>query len=204
MFKQQENKLFQSDDALSLEWDFIETKNIEVQEEKGIKIIVKINQETKMIVLNKSTLTLVYSLADLRRKIIQEFSIAKEMNLKIFIDNKRIMITNDLQLNHIQKMIGENNMEIQVIVEESKHCLLCMKSDCFHTAKLTADKKRKVENKSTVMINFLEPEKNLKNSSKKNTFHTKVSSSIKKRRIASPCNPNSKSDSHNLLIPFLN
>lgn len=207
MFKQQEeNKLFQSEDALSLEWDFIENNNKEiVEEEKGKNIIVKMNKESKMIVLNKSTLTLEYSLSDLKRKIVQEFIISKDKSLKIHFDNKKITINNDLQLNFILEKMNAtgNTMEIEVMLEVTKNCLLCMKSECYHTKNVqqqttTINKRKIVENK-TCTINFLEPEMNLNT---KNTFHSTVTSSIKKRRIASPCTQKLET-SKNLLIPFV-
>jgi len=196
MFNQQEFNLFQEGDALSLEWDFIENnKEIKVEEEKSAKIIVKMNQDTKMISLYKSTLTMEYSLAELKRKIIQEFRITKDMNLKIFFDRKRIMVTNDLVLKQILEFLKEKPMEIEVVLTESKHCLLCMSSDCYHTSKgQNAEKKRKIGKSG---INFLEPEKNM---NQEKSSHSSLSFSSKKRKTASSCTQILK-DSQDLLIP---
>jgi len=153
------------------------------------------NQDTKMISLYKSTLTMEYSLAELKRKIIQEFRITKDMNLKIFFDRKRIMVTNDLVLKQILEFLKEKPMEIEVVLTESKHCLLCMSSDCYHTSKgQNAEKKRKIGKSG---INFLEPEKNM---NQEKSSHSSLSFSSKKRKTASSCTQILK-DSQDLLIP---
>jgi len=201
--QQQESKLFQEKDALMMEWDFIECNVVDTrkEEEKCAKIVVKMENDTKIIYLPRSTLTLEYSISDLRKKIMQEFKISKEKTLRIFFDNKRIMITNDLALKHIIESLKDIPLEIEVCLTEVKHCILCMKSDCYHvsTNAQNAEKKRKtVECK--IGVNLLNP----KEREEDPTVNTK------KRRIASCGNSqnnqnnnkncNNLKSSHNLLL----
>lgn len=172
-----------------MEWDFIECNVQKNVEETCAKILVKMeNGESRTINLTKSTLTLEYSISDLRRKIIQEFKISKDKTLKIFFNNKRIMLTNDLALKQIIENLKGRTMEIDVCLTELKHCILCMKSDCYHlstNAQNTEKKRKNVDSKKE--INLLIP-----------NSHCTTSSSTKKRKVAT-CEPSLKS-SQNLLI----
>lgn len=188
LYRQQENKLFQEKDALMMEWDFIECNVQDKEDEICAKIVVKMDKETKIINLAKSTLTMEYSISDLKKKITQVFNISKDKNLNIFFNNKRIMITNDLILKQIIECTKDLSLELEVCLTQTKHCILCMRSDCHHlfTNAQSAEKKRKNED-SKKEINLLDPKGN-----------STSTSSSKKRRIAS-CSPGLKS-SQNLLI----
>lgn len=190
---QQENTLFQEKDALK-EWDFSCTMNDEENVEKCAKIFVKYDRCTKNINLPKSTLTMEYSIHDLIKIIRKEFKLSNHANMKIFYDNKTVMVNNDNVFQQILGCLNEKPMEIEIFISEShQHCLLCMKSNCYH---LSTQKKRK-EIDSKPKINLLEPELNYTIHPRDNS--STISACTKKRRIAS-CSQSLKS-SQNLLIP---
>jgi len=197
MFFEQENIFFQDEDALC-GWDFIsEEIKEEIEVESFAKIFVKMNKEIKIIHLYKSTLTLEYSISDLIKKIRKEFKLTNDKSLKLFYDN-RILVSNDLVLRQILDNLRQIPLELDVLVIDNKHCLLCMKSNCYHNSKvLNGEKKRKMENKSE--INFLEPE--ITNVHPKQNNST-ISFSAKKRRIS--CCSQSLKSSQKLLIPSNN
>jgi len=206
MFNQQQNNNnmkewdfnFQVEDELLMEWDFITVENIKniEKEEQYAKIIVQMNQETKMINLPKSTLNMEYRLSDLRKEIKQEFKLSNDTVLKIFFDKKRFLVTNDTMFKQILEFLGDKAMEIEVTTTENKHCILCMKSNCFHTSNVSqnAEKKRKIDCQPE--INILEP---VMTSQHPRDHRSTISLCSKKRRISS-CSKSLKS-SQNLLIP---
>jgi len=195
---QHQNILFQEEDALMKEWDFIEYSNNDEKkvEEKYAKIFVKKDQSTKMIQLHKSTLTMEYSINDLNRIIKQEFKLSNDVNIKIFFDKNRIMVTNDMVLKQILEYLNDKPMEIEIMLSENRHCILCMKSNCYHNTNTErSDKKRKTIDSKT-KINLLEPEVSILHPRENSS---PISACAKKRRIAS-CSQSLKS-SQNLLIP---
>jgi hypothetical protein len=200
MFKIQENRLFQEEDALSMEWNFIAEDNKEEmiqEEEKYAKIFVTLNNETKIINLPKSTLTLEYSMFDLKGIIKREFKLTNDKTLKIFFNNKSILVSNDLVLKQLLDLKLQIPLEIEVFLTENKHCILCMKSNCYHNSNVQqVDKKRKkLENR--LEINILEPE--LSYIQQPTEKCSSTISCTKKRRVVS-CTKNLGS-SQNLLIP---
>jgi len=196
---QQENILFQEKDALMKEWDFIEYFNNDEnkEEEKYAKIFVKKDQFTsKMINLPKSTLTMEYSINDLKKIIKQEFKFSNEVNIKIFFDKKRMMVTNDMVLKQIIEYLNDKPMEIEIELSENHHCILCMKSNCYHNTNTERSEKKRKNIDSKPKINLLEPELNILHPRENSS---PISACTKKRRIAS-CSQ-SLNSSQNLLIP---
>eukprot|EP01091_Cochliopodium_minus_P011147 TRINITY_DN309_c1_g1_i1.p1 TRINITY_DN309_c1_g1~~TRINITY_DN309_c1_g1_i1.p1 ORF type:complete len:206 (-),score=59.70 TRINITY_DN309_c1_g1_i1:254-871(-) len=192
---QQENTLFQEKDALK-EWDFSCTMNDEENEEKCAKIFVKYDKCTKNIDLPKSTLTMEYSINDLIKIIKKEFKLSNHANMKIFYDNKTIMVNNDKVFQQILGCLNNKPMEIEIFLSNIQHCLLCMKSNCHHISTITQKKRKEIDSKPK--INLLEPELNY-TSHPREENSSPISACTKKRRIAS-CSQSLKS-SQNLLIP---
>jgi len=99
---------------------------------------------------------------DLKRLIIQEFNISKNLEIKIYFENKRRLISNDFSLKQMIRSMRGSQQELQVEVAEKRiPCFLCMKERCEHKSENDAQdfqKKRKTVQK-TLNINILEPEK---------------------------------------------
>jgi len=160
---QHENILFQEEDALMKEWDFIEYFNNDEKkvEEKYAKIFVKKDQFTKMIYLPKSTLTMEYSINDLKKIIKQELKLSNNVNMKIYFNKNRILVTNDMVLKQILEFLNDKPMEIEITLSENNHCLLCMKSNCYHNANTERSEKKRKTTDSKPKISILEPELNI-------------------------------------------
>lgn len=192
-----DNLLFREENSLPMEWDFIERPE-EIPRTEGNNFVllnVQINSEQKKIQFNRSTLTLEYSIMELKRLIIQEFKITKNLEPKIYFDNKRRLISNDFSLGKmINSKRGSSELEIQVEVKEKRMpCILCMKDNCVHNSDMNTQKKRKSVQK-TLNINILEPEKSY-------ISIEKDSISTKKRKIN--CKDFNLSSSQDLSLPQL-
>jgi len=186
--------LFRKEDSLPMEWDFIE-RTEEISTTEGINFVlfnVQMNNEQKMLQFNRSTLTLEYSFMELKRLILQEFKISRNLDLKIYFDDKKKLILNDISLRRMIKSKRGSSINIQVeVIDKRMPCILCMRDTCEHMNTKHEEKKRKSVQK-TLNINILEPEKSF-------ISIEKDSISTKKRKIN--CRDTDLSISQELSIP---
>ena len=166
-----ENLIFDQNNSLPINWDFI-ANGMNEKIQKETKVEVKMGNLSRMIELSKSTLTGEYSFQEMKRKIKMVFNIATNEN--IIVKQGKQIIMNDKM---IQKMSMYEKLEIEIMRDEYKKCIMCLKIGCSHQLNDDSkiDKKRKTSEKKE--INLLEPTKN-------SIIRTKKIISSKKRKVS--------------------
>ena len=166
-----ENLIFDNN-SLPINWDFIANDGMNEKIQREIKVEVKMGNLSRMIELSKSTLTGEYSFQEMKRNIKMIFNIAPNENIIVKLGKQIIM--NDQM---IQKMSMYEKLEIEIMRNEDKKCIMCLKIGCSHQLNdpTKIDKKRKTSEKKE--INLLEPTKN-------SIIGTKKVISSKKRKVS--------------------
>jgi len=174
----QEFQIFQGNQPLPTEWDFITSSNqVALAPEDGI--LVQLGSQLgsfTTFLLGKSTLTADYRLADLKQAIRIHCGIPATVPFDV--RSHCTPLTNDELLNNLIEVTPLSQQGLRVFSVEihaaasRKPCLMCLSTDCHHQSNAHKRKSRQEQ----PSVNLLEPTKAFK--------RTPVASCKKRRTLA--------------------